>query len=74
MTTLTTLDILIIVSTLVIAGIGAYLVIILHRFAHMSRVADRFAKMIEKFQDALAIIEKVPTDMVRKITDKIPKK
>ena len=51
MTPLTSLDVLIIVSTIVIAGVGVYLIVILRRFAHMSRVADRFAQTIEKFQD-----------------------
>mgnify|MGYP001015546943 CR=1 FL=1 len=72
LTALTTLDILIIVSTIVIGIIGFYLMIILHRFAHMSRVADRFAKTVERFQDAFSIIEKIPTDIVRRVTDHLP--
>jgi hypothetical protein len=71
-TTLTTLDVLIVVSTIVIGIVGFYLMVILHRFAHMSRVADRFAKTLERFQDAFSIIEKIPTDIVRRITDHIP--
>jgi hypothetical protein len=51
-----------------------YLAIILHRFAHMSRVADRFARTIERFQDAFAIIDKIPTDIVRRVTDHLPSK
>ena len=74
LTQLTTLDVFIIVSTIVIAGVGAYLVVILHRFAHMSRVADRFAHTIERFQDAFAIIDKIPTDIVRRVTDHLPSK
>jgi len=73
MTPLTTLDILIVVSTIVIAGAGIYLIMILRRFAHMSRVADRFAHTIEKFQDAFAIIDRIPTEMIRRVTDKFPK-
>lgn len=73
MTPLNSLDVLIIVSTIVIAGAGIYLILILRRFAHMSRVADRFAQTIEKFQDAFAIIEHIPTDMIRRVTDKFPK-
>ena len=74
MTILSTLDILIIVSTLVIACVGVYLVIILHRVSHMTRVADRFAQTVEKFQDVFAIIDDIPTNIIRKITDSIPKK
>lgn len=74
LTTLTTLDILYIVSSIVIAGVGLYLIIILRRFAHMSRVADRFAHTIEKFQDAFSIIDKIPTDIVRRVTDHLPSK
>lgn len=74
MTILTTLDVLIIVSTLVIAGVGVYLILILRRFAHMSRVADRFAHTIEKFQDAFSIIDRIPTEMIRRVTDKFPKR
>lgn len=74
LTQLTTLDILVIVSTIVIAGVGIYLVIILHRFAHISRVVDRFAHTIERFQDAFAIIDKIPTDIVRRVTDHLPSK
>ncbi len=72
MTPITTLDVLIIVSTVVIAWVGVYLIIILRRFAHMSRVADRFAHTIEKFQDAFAIIDRIPTEMIRRVTDKFP--
>lgn len=74
LTTLTTLDVLLIVSTIVIAGVGMYAIIILRRFAHMSRVADRFAHTIERFQDAFAIIDKIPTDIVRRVTDHLPSK
>lgn len=74
MTPLTSLDVLIIVSTIVIAGVGAYLIVILHRFAHMSRVADRFAHTIEKFQDAFAILDRIPTEMIRRVTDSLPRK
>ena len=74
MTPLNSLDVLIIVSTVVIAGVGLYLIIILHRLAHMSRVADRFAQTVEKFQDAFAIIDKIPTDIVRRVTDHLPSK
>lgn len=74
MTPLTTLDILIIVSTLVIAGVGIYAMVILHRVAHMSRVADRFAHTIEKFQDMFSIIDKIPTDIVRRVTDNLSHK
>ena len=74
LTTLTTLDILYIVSSIVIAGVGLYLIIILRRFAHMSRVADRFAHTVEKFQDAFSIIDKIPTDIVRRVTDHLPSK
>lgn len=74
MTPITTLDVLIIVSTVVIAWTGVYLIVILRRFAHMSRVADRFAHTIEKFQDAFAIIDRIPTEMIRRMTDKFPKK
>lgn len=74
MTILTTLDVLIIVSTLVIAGVGVYLILILRRFAHMSRVADRFAHTIEKFQDAFSIIDRIPTEIIRRVTDKFPKR
>ncbi len=73
-TSLTVLDILIIVSTVVVAVLGVYLAIILHRFAHMSRVADRFAHTVERFQDAFAIIDRIPTDMIRRVTDKFPHK
>lgn len=73
MTPITTLDVLIIVSTVVIAWAGGYLIIILHRFAHMSRVADRFARTVEKFQDAFAIIDRIPTEMIRRVTDKFPR-
>jgi len=74
MTPLNSLDVLIIVSTIVIAGVGLYLIIILRRFAHMSRVADRFAHTVEKFQDAFSIIDKIPTDIVRRVTDHLPSK
>ncbi len=74
MTPLNSLDVLIIVSTVVIAGVGLYLIIILHRLAHMSRVADRFAHTVEKFQDAFSIIDKIPTDIVRRVTDHLPRK
>jgi len=74
MTPLTSLDVLIIVSTIVIAGVGVYLILILRRFAHMSRVADRFAHTIEKFQDAFAIIDRIPTEMIRRVTDNLPRK
>ncbi|MFA6080489.1 MAG: hypothetical protein WC753_03350 [Candidatus Gracilibacteria bacterium] len=73
MTILSSLDILAIVSTLVIACVGVYLVIILHRVAHMTRVADRFAQTVEKFQDVFAIVDDIPTNMIRKITDSFPK-
>lgn len=74
MNALTTLDILYIVSSIVIAGVGFYLILILHRVSHMSRVADRFAHTVEKFQDAFSIIDKIPTDIVRRITDHLPSK
>ena len=74
MTPLTSLDVLIIVSTIVIAGVGVCLIVILRRFAHMSRVADRFAQTIEKFQDAFAIIDRIPTEMIRRVTDHLPRK
>ncbi len=74
MNPLSTLDVLIIVSTVVIACVGVYLVIILHRVSHMTRVADRFAQTVEKFQDVFAIIDDIPTNIIRKITDSIPKK
>lgn len=74
MTPITTLDVLIIVSTVVIAWVGVYLIIILRRFAHMSRVADRFAHTVEKFQDAFAIVDRIPTEMIRRMTDKLPRK
>lgn len=74
LTQLTTLDVLIVVSTIVIAGVGVYLIIILHRFAHISRVADRFATTIEKFQDIFSVIDRIPTDIVRKVTDHLPHK
>jgi flagellar basal body-associated protein FliL len=73
MTPLSPLDILIIVSTLVIACVGVYLIIILSRVSHMTRVADRFAQTIEKFQDVFAIIDDIPTNIIRKITDSFPK-
>lgn len=71
---LTTLDILLVVSTVVIACVGVYLIVILHRVAHMSRVADRFAHTIEKFQDAFAILDRIPTEMIRRVTDHLPSK
>ncbi len=74
MISLTTLDILLIVSTVVIACVGVYLIVILHRFAHMSRVADRFAHTVEKFQDAFAILDRIPTEMIRRVTDHLPSK
>jgi len=74
MTSLTSLDILIVVSTIIIAGAGIYLIIILRRLAHMSRVADRFAHTIEKFQDAFSVIDHIPTEMIRRVTDKLPRK
>lgn len=74
MTPLNSLDVLIIVSTIVIAGVGTYLMVILHRVAHMSRVADRFAHTIEKFQDAFAIIDRIPTEMIRRVTDQLPRR
>ena len=74
MTTLTSLDILIVVSTIVIAGVGIYLIAILRRLAHMSRVADRFAHTIEKFQDAFAIVDRIPSEMIRRVTDNLPRK
>lgn len=74
LTPLTSLDVLIMVSTLVIAVAGFYLIIILHRVAHMSRVADRFANTVEKFQDAFAIFDKIPTDIVRRVTDTLSRK
>jgi hypothetical protein len=40
----------------------------------MTRVADRFAQTIEKFQDVFAIIDDIPTNIIRKITDTFPKK
>lgn len=73
MTSLNPLDIFYIVSTVVIACVGVYLVIILHRVSHMTRVADRFAQTVEKFQDVFAIIDDIPTNIIRKITDSIPK-
>jgi len=39
----------------------------------MSRVADRFARTVEKFQDAFAIIDRIPTEMIRRVTDKFPR-
>ncbi len=74
MTILSPLDILAIVSTLVIACVGVYLIMILHRVAHMTRVADRFAHTVEKFQDVFAIMDDIPTNIIRKVTDSIPKK
>lgn len=74
MTPLTPLDVLTIVSTIVIAGVGTYLMVILHRFAHISRVADRFAHTVEKFQDAFAILDRIPTEMIRRVTDSLPRK
>lgn len=74
LTTLNSLDILIIVSTIVIACVWLYLTLILHRVFHMSRVADRFAKTIERFQDIFSIIDRIPTDIVRKVTDNLPHK
>jgi uncharacterized protein YoxC len=74
LTQLTTLDVLIVVSTIIIAGVGVYLIIILHRFAHISRVVDRFATTIEKFQDIFSVIDRIPTDIVRKVTDHLPHK
>lgn len=74
MTPLTLLDVLIVVSAIVIAGAGLFLILILRRVAHISKVFDRFAQTIEKFQDALSILDKIPTSMVRHITDKLPRK
>ena len=74
MTILTTLDVLIIVSTLVIAGAGVYLILIMRRLSHMMKVADRFALTLEKLQDALSVLDRIPTNMVRRITERFTKK
>jgi uncharacterized protein YoxC len=71
---LSTLDILIITSTIFIAIIGVYLTIILHRVAHMTQVADRVAHTVEKFQDLFSVIDRVPTDIIKRITNVLPKK
>lgn len=71
---LSSVDILVIVTTLVVACVGFYLVIILHRVAHMTKVADRCAHTVEKFQDLFSVLERIPTDMIRKISDSLPRK
>lgn len=73
MTSLNPLDIFYIVSSIVVGCAGIYLIIILHRVSHMTRVADRFAQTVEKFQDVFAIIDDIPTNIIRKITDSLPK-
>ena len=73
MTILTPLDIFYIVSSIVVAWAGVYLIIILSRVSHMTRVADRFAQTVEKFQDVFAIVDEIPTNIIRKITDSLPK-
>ena len=74
LTPLTTLDILFVVCSIVIAGTGFYIIIILHRVSHMTKVADRFANTVEKFQDAFAIFDKIPTDMIRRAKDALSRK
>lgn len=74
MSPLNSLDIFYITSSIVIGCVGVYLIIILHRVAHITHVADRFAKTIEKFQDVFAILDEVPTNIIRKITQSLPKK
>lgn len=73
MTVLSSLDLLLIVSTIVIAVSGIYTVVILHRVAHMMYVADRFAQTIEKFQDIFAIVDNIPTNIIRKMSHSFSK-
>jgi len=73
MTILTPQDIFYIVSAIVVAWTGVYLIIILSRVSHMTRIADRFARTIEKFQDVFAIVDQIPTNIIRKVTDSLLK-
>ena len=74
MTSLTPLDIFLIVSTVVVAIVGIYLVIILHRVTRATKVMDRVTMTAMKFQDAFAIVEKIPANIVHKVTDSLPSK
>lgn len=73
MSPLNSLDIFYITSSIIVGCAGVYLIIILHRVAHITSVADRFARTVEKFQDIFAIIDEVPTNIIRKITESLPK-
>lgn len=70
---LTSLDILLIVTTVVVACAGVFLIVILKRVAHIVSVADRFATTVEKFQDLFTVIERIPAEMIRKISDRLPR-
>lgn len=74
MDALTTLDIFLIVASIVVALVGIYLVAILSRVSHISKVADQIATGVENVIGVLGILEKVPLESVQKVVEKIPGK
>ena len=70
--TIELIDLLIIVSTAVIAIVGIMLTIVLVRVFHTLGTVNRASDVAEKVMDACAILDKVPLKNIRKVTDKIP--
>ena len=70
--TMEPLTILIWISIVVIAGVGGYLVFVLHRVLKVLKTINLVTDFIDKFRDTKAITDKLPIKQIRKFADFIP--
>lgn len=70
--TLDTLDVFLIVCTVVVAIVGVYLIFTLKRVNHITKVADDLATVVENVTTSLNILEKIPLESIQKVVEKIP--
>lgn len=72
-TMMTTMDMFLVVCSVVVLGVGIYLIFTLRRVSHITKVVDDIATVIENLTKSLNILEKIPLDSVQKMVEKLPK-
>lgn len=71
--TMEPITLLIWISIVVIAFLGIYLVLVLHRVLKLLRTVNTVTDFIDKFRDTKAITDKLPLKKIRQFTDLLPK-
>lgn len=69
---MTTLDMFLVVCSVVVLGVGIYLIFTLRRISHITKVADDVATIVENLTRSLQILEKIPLETVQKVVQKMP--